>query len=94
LKHTTVERWVGDISKNAQTHFFKIFNRCVCCLSNADESVDITSSSIEVHIFACGIPSDFEVFQEVVELSSLEGKTKGSDFTRHYYVVFRNIIWN
>jgi hypothetical protein len=59
--------------------------------------MDITSSSMHVVcMFARGVTSDFEVFQEVVELDSLQGKTRGSNFIQALQVVcsLQNIIWN
>jgi hypothetical protein len=44
-----------------------------------DVSVIITSTA-QMCVFACGVTSDFEMFEEHVNLHSIQGQTKGLDF--------------
>jgi len=74
-----LQRRVPDISKDVGTHLSDIFNKCVYCSLNADESMDITSTA-QICIFARDVRSDFEVFEEHGDLHSMQGHTKGCDF--------------
>jgi hypothetical protein len=77
----TVQRHVVDISNDAETQFSKIFNKCVYCSQTAEESTAITLTAQKC-IFARGVTSDFEAFEELVDLLSTQGQTKGSDFSQ------------
>jgi hypothetical protein len=47
-----------------------------------------------MRISVYGVTSDFDASEEVVGLHSTQGKTAGTDFIRHYYIIFRSIIRN
>jgi hypothetical protein len=59
-----------DISKDAETQISEIFNKCV------DESTDITSICTSTR----NVTSDFEVYEELLDLNSMQVQTKVSDF--------------
>jgi hypothetical protein len=54
-------------------------NKSVYHLQTVDGSKDSTSTA-QICIFARGVTSDFEVFEELVDLRSMQGQIKGSDF--------------
>jgi hypothetical protein len=72
----TVQRWIPDISKDVETQFSKVNNKCVHFSLAADETTDITST-VQICIFAHSVSSDFQVFEG---LHSMQGHTKGLDF--------------
>jgi hypothetical protein len=78
LNQMTLQRWVADVS-DVETHLSEIFRECVYCSLTVDGSLDITSVA-QMCIFVCGIMSDFEVFEELVDLHSIQGQIKGLDF--------------
>jgi hypothetical protein len=67
---------VTEISKYAENQFPEIFSKCVYHSLNIDEPPDITSIT-QMPIFARDPTSDTEVFEELVYLHSMQGKTKG-----------------
>jgi len=75
----TVQRWVADISKDAETQFSEIFNKCVYYSLVVNESKDITSIA-KMCILAHGITFDFEVFEELADVHSVQGQTNEVDF--------------
>jgi hypothetical protein len=89
---TAVNRRVEDISKDVQTKFSDIFNKCVY-YSLPVESMGITSTT-QMCIFARNVASDFEVSVELVDLLQCKTRQRYRISVRHYHVVFRNIIWN
>jgi hypothetical protein len=56
-----------------------VFNKCVYFSQADDESTDITSTT-QMSISAGGVTFDFEVFEELVDLHSMQGQTKKLDF--------------
>jgi hypothetical protein len=73
-----VQRWVADISKDVETQLSEIL-KCVYHSLTVVESMDITSTA-HMCIVVCGVTSDFEVFEELVGIHSMQGLTNGSDF--------------
>jgi hypothetical protein len=73
------QRLITDVQKNVEIQLLKIFNKCVYYLLIVVETTDITAT-MHLCIFAHGITSDFEVFEEVVAIQSMQGQTKGLDF--------------
>jgi hypothetical protein len=66
-----VQRQIADISRYVETHFSEIFNKYAYYPLIVDESTDIRG------IFSSGITSDFEVFEELLDLHSMRGQKKG-----------------
>jgi hypothetical protein len=67
----TVQRQVADISKDLEIQLCEIFEFIYYSLT-VDELTDISSIE-QMCIFACGITSHFEVFEEFVDLHSMQG---------------------
>jgi hypothetical protein len=93
LNWIAVQRQIADISKDVETQFSEVFNKCVYFSLAVDESMDITLAT-QMCIFACGVTSDFEVFEELADLHSMQSQKKGSDFMWALLCVFRSIILN
>jgi hypothetical protein len=54
---------IADVSEGVETHLSEIFSKCVYNSVTVDESTYITSTAQKC-IFARGVISDFEVFEE------------------------------
>jgi hypothetical protein len=75
----TVQRLVADISKDDEAQLTEIFNKCVYYSLTVDETTDIVSST-QMCVLARGVTYDSKVFEQPVELQSMQAQTKGSDF--------------
>jgi hypothetical protein len=69
----TGQRRVTDVSKDVDTQFSKIFNKCVYCSLTVHESPDFISTA-QICIFAHGVTCDVEVFEELIDLHSVPEK--------------------
>jgi hypothetical protein len=81
LNGITVQRRVSDSSEDAEAQLSVIFNKCAYYSLNVQKSMDITST-VHIFVFSRGVTADFEVFEELVDLHSMQGQTKGSDYVQ------------
>jgi hypothetical protein len=72
----TAQRRVADISMHVETQFSHICNKCVYWLLMKQR----TFSTAETCIFARDVTSEFEVFQELVNVNSVQGQTEVLNF--------------
>jgi len=68
-------------------------NTCVHYSLIDGETIDITPTT-QMFVIERGVTSDFEAYEELVDLSSMQSQTKGSVFTLAFLCFFRSIIWN
>jgi hypothetical protein len=65
-----VQKQMVDNSKDVEIQFSKLLKKCVYSSLAVDESENITSSA-QMCMFLRGVTSDFEMFEELVDLHSM-----------------------
>jgi putative ubiquitin-RnfH superfamily antitoxin RatB of RatAB toxin-antitoxin module len=78
LNRMTIQRRITDISADIVTKFSTIFKNCIKFSLAVDESTDVTSIA-QLCIYARCITSDYEIFEELLELYPMKDQTRGSD---------------
>jgi hypothetical protein len=92
LNGMAVRSWVSDISEDAETGLSEIFNKRVYQSLIVDESKDNTSTE-QMRIFVHCLTSDFQVFEELFDIHSIQGQTQGSRTIQPILCSFGNVIW-
>jgi hypothetical protein len=78
LSHQTVERRVAHMDEHVGSRLCNVTEKSVYFSLSLDGSADQTDVN-QVLIFVRAIQSDFSVHEELLNLVSLDGTTKGSD---------------
>lgn len=78
LNRMTIQRRITEITADIGITCSKIFQNCIKFSLAVDESTDVTSIA-QLCIYARCVTSNFEIFEEFVELYPMKDQTRGSD---------------
>jgi hypothetical protein len=91
LSHQTVSRRIVDMGEQVTNKHTDIIVKCCYFLLCLDESADQTDTS-QLLIFIRATQSDFPAKEELLELCSLHGNTKGTDVYEPVKKAVKNLV--